>query len=146
MAGTFRPGGVYLSAGREEELEKKVVVRVILVVEDEALVRLVAEMTLRGQGYTTLSAGDVDEALAILQTPQRIDALFTDIYLKTAPLGGCSLAQQAMTLRPDLRVLYTTGNLPTDHMKSLFVQSAHFLPKPYSDEQLRDSMHGLLAA
>lgn len=146
MAGTFRPGGVYLSAGREEELEKKVVVRVILVVEDEALVRLVAEMTLRGQGYTTLSAGDVDEALAILQTPQRIDALFTDIYLKTAPLGGCSLAQQAMTLRPDLRVLYTTGNLPTDHMKSLFVQSAHFLPKPYSDEQLRVSMHGLLAA
>ena len=38
------------------------------------------------------------------------------------------------------------GNAATEHMKSLFVESAHFLPKPYSDEQLRDSMQGLLAA
>lgn len=120
--------------------------RVILIVEDEMLVRFVAEMTLHGEGYETLSAGDVDEALALLRTPQRIDALFTDIYLKTAPLGGCTLAQQALALRPDLRVLYTTGNRATEQMKSLFVESAHFLPKPYSDEQLRDSMHGLLAA
>ena len=118
----------------------------ILIVEDEMIVRLVAEMTLRGQGYKTLSAGDVDEALLLLRSPQHIDALFTDIYLKTAPLGGCTLAQQAIELRPDLRVLYTTGNAATEHMKSLFVESAHFLPKPYSDEQLRDSMQGLLAA
>lgn len=118
----------------------------ILIVEDEMIVRLVAEMTLRGQGYKTLSAGDVDEALLLLRSPQHIDALFTDIYLKTAPLGGCTLAQQAMELRPDLRVLYTTGNAATEQMKSLFVESAHFLPKPYSDEQLRDSMQGLLAA
>ncbi len=120
--------------------------RVILVVEDEMLVRLVAEMTLHGEGYETMSAGDGDEGLALLRSPPRIDALFTDIYLKTAPLGGCTLAQQALALRPDLKVLYTTGNRATEQMKSLFVESAHFLPKPYSDEQLRDSMHGLLAA
>ena len=110
------------------------------------LVRLVAEMTLHGEGYETLSAGVVEEALAILRTPQQIDALFTDIYLKAAPRGGCTLAQQALALRPELRVLYTTGNKATEQMKSLFVQSAHFLPKPYSDLQLRDSMYGLLAA
>jgi CheY-like chemotaxis protein len=123
-----------------------VVVPVILIVEDEMIVRLVAEMTLRGEGHKTLSASDVDEALVLLRSSQPIDALFTDIYLKSAPLGGCSLAHQAIELRPDLRVLYTTGNNATAQMKSLFVDSAHFLPKPYSDDQLRESIHDLLAA
>ena len=118
----------------------------ILIVEDEMIVRLVAEMTIRGQGYKTLSAGDVDEALELLRSPQHIDALFTDIYLKTAPLGGCDLAHQAIELRPDLRVLYTTGNSVTDKMKSLFVDGAHFLRKPYSHDQLRDFVEELLAA
>lgn len=132
--------------GVRHKRRKSVVLAVILIVEDEMIVRVVAEMTLQRQGYKTLSAGDVDEALALLRSPQHIDALFTDIYLKTAPLGGCTLAQQAMELRPDLRVLYTTGNAATAQMKSLFVESAHFLPKPYSDEQLRDSMQVLFAA
>ena len=118
----------------------------ILIVEDEMIIRLVAEMILQGQGYKTVSAGDVDEALSLLRSPRHIDALFTDVYLKTAPLGGCTLAQQALELRPDLRVLYTTGNVATQQMKSLFVDSAHFLAKPYSDDQLRDSMQVLLAA
>ncbi len=118
----------------------------ILIVEDEMIVRLVAEMTLGGAGHKTLSASDVDEALVVLRSSQHIDALFTDIYLKSAPLGGCSLAHQAIELRPDLRVLYTTGNHATAQMKSLFVESAHFLPKPYSDDQLRESIHDLLAA
>ena len=117
---------------------------VILIVEDEMLVRLVAEMTLQAEGYETLSAGDIDEAMTLLRSPQSIRALFTDIYLKTAPLGGCTLATQALALRPDLRVLYTTGNKATDQMKSLFVESAHFLPKPYMDGQLVRSMHSLL--
>ena len=82
-----------------ERRRKRVVMVLILIVEDEMIVRLVAEMTLRGQGYKTLSAGDVDEALLLLRSPQHIDALFTDIYLKTAPLGGCTLAHQAIELR-----------------------------------------------
>jgi hypothetical protein len=45
-----------------------------------------------------------------------------------------------------LRVLYTTGNSITDKMKALFVEGAHFLPKPYVEQQLQDSMEGLLAA
>jgi hypothetical protein len=45
-----------------------------------------------------------------------------------------------------LRVLYTTGNSPTDEMKSLFVDGRHFLPKPYSPEQLQSSVRGMLEA
>jgi CheY-like chemotaxis protein len=91
-------------------------------------------------------ASDVDEALELLQSPEHIDALFTDIYLKTAVQGGCDLANQAIKLRPGLRVLYTTGNVITDKMKSLFAQGAECLRKPYTQLQLQDSVEHLLAA
>jgi DNA-binding NtrC family response regulator len=118
----------------------------ILIVEDEVLIRLVAEMTIRDRGHQTLSAGDVDEALSILRSSQKIDALFTDIYLKAAIHGGCDLAQQAIELRPDLRVLYTSGNSVTDQMKSRFVEGSLFLPKPYTEHELQDSLQNLMAA
>jgi len=81
-------------------------------------------------GYETLSAGDMDEALLHLRSPQQIDILFTDIYLKTTVFGGCDLAQRAIELRPRLRVLYTTGNNITDKMKALLIEGMHFLRKP----------------
>ena len=118
----------------------------ILIVEDDAFIRELAEMTIQDWGYDTLSASDADEALLLLRSPQVIDALFTDIYLKTAVLGGCELAEQAIKLRPKLRVLYTTGNSITDKMKALFVEGAHFLPKPYTQHQLQNAVEELLTA
>jgi CheY-like chemotaxis protein len=119
---------------------------VILIVEDNVFIREVAEMMIQGLGHRTLSASDGAEALSLLRSPQHIDALFTDIYLKTAVLGGCELADQAIKLRPKLRVLYTTGNFVTDKMKALFVEGTHFLCKPYTQHQLQDSVENLLAA
>jgi CheY-like chemotaxis protein len=118
---------------------------VILVVEDDVFIREIAEMMIQDWGHDTLSASDVDEALSFLRSPQHIDALFTDIYLKTAMLGGCELAHQAIELRPRLRVLYTSGNSVTDKMKDLFVKGAHFLRKPYTPPQLQDCFAALLA-
>jgi DNA-binding NtrC family response regulator len=119
---------------------------VILIVEDDVFIREIAEMMIQDWGHQTLSASDVDEALIVLRTPQHIDALFTDIYLKAAVLGGCDLANQAIVLRPELRVLYTTGNSITDKMKARFTEGAHFLRKPYTQYQLQDSVAHLLAA
>jgi CheY-like chemotaxis protein len=101
---------------------------VILIVEDDIFTRDMAEMMIQEWGHETLSATDVDEALLLVKSPQHIDALFTDIYLKKAVLGGCDLARDAVKLRPELRVLYTTGNSPTDEMKSLFVDGRHARP------------------
>ena len=120
-------------------------VAVILIVEDDVFIREVAEMLIQDWGHQTLSAGDVDEALAILRSPQPIDALFTDIYLKTLVHGGCDLALQAIALRPGLRVLYTTGNTLTDKMKALLVEGTHFLSKPYTENQLQHSVKDMLA-
>jgi CheY-like chemotaxis protein len=119
---------------------------VILVVEDDVFVREFAEMVIQDCGHDTFLASDVDEALVRLRSPQHIDVLFTDIYLKKAVLGGYELAHQAIVLRPTLRVLYATGNFSTDKMKALFVKGAHFLCKPYSQSQLQASFAAVLAA
>jgi len=117
---------------------------VILIVEDDVFIREVAEMLIRDWGHQTLCASDVNEALAILRSPQHIDALFTDIYLKTLVHGGCDLALQAIALRPRLRVLYTTGNTLTDKMKALLVEGTHFLRKPYTQNELQESVKDML--
>ena len=77
---------------------------------------------------------------------RHIDALFTDIYLKAEIHGGCDIARQAILLRPGLRVLYTTANRVTDKLHALFAVGTHFLPKPYTEDQLGVSVHNLLAA
>ena len=127
-------------------MAEMVLMAVILIVEDDMFIRDDAETMIQDWGYDILSASDVDEALAILRSSQPIDALFTDIYLKKAVLGGYELARQAVKLRLNLRVLYTTGNTIDDEMKTLFVEGAHFLQKPYTHHQLQCSVAELLVA
>jgi DNA-binding NtrC family response regulator len=118
----------------------------ILVVEDDAFIREVAELMIEEWGHSTLSAGDVDEALLHLNSSIVIHALFTDIYLKKEMHGGFRLAQQAVKIRPRLRVLYTTGHLLTDEMQRLFIEGARCLRKPYTERELRDSVEHLVSA
>jgi CheY-like chemotaxis protein len=120
-------------------------VAVILIVEDDVLIREVAELLVDDLGHSTLSSGDMVEALQLLRSSRHIDALFTDIRLKSATLGGCELARQAIELRPQLRVLYTTGSALTEKMAALFVEGAYFLEKPYSEQQLQRSVEEMLA-
>jgi DNA-binding NtrC family response regulator len=119
---------------------------VILIVEDDVFICGMAEIMIEDGGHQALSASDVDGALSILRSPRHIDVLFTDIRLKTAALGGCELAREAIALRPELRVLYTTGNSFTDELKALFVEGARFLGKPYEQQGLQSSVAALLAA
>lgn len=123
-----------------------VLMAAILIVEDDVFIRDDAEMMIQDWGHNTLLASDVDEALSLLRSFQQIDALFTDIYLKRAILGGYELAHQAIKLRLNLRVLYTTSNTINDKTKAFFVDGAHFLPKPYTRLQLQNSVEALLAA
>jgi CheY-like chemotaxis protein len=138
--------GRFLIAAMMVVTAERVLMAVIMIVEDEVFIREIAELMIQDWGHHTLSASDIDEALALLRSPQHIDALFTDICLKTAVLGGYELAHQAMKLRPKLRVLYTTGNLITEKIKALFVEGAYFLRKPYSEHQLKHSIEELLTS
>ena len=71
------------------------VVAVILLVEDEDQVRVLAESFLQTAGHTTLSAGSIEQALALLSSPEPIDLLFIDLNLKGESEAGLSLAGRA---------------------------------------------------
>jgi DNA-binding NtrC family response regulator len=112
----------------------------VLLVEDEDQVRLLAESYLEEQGHKVLSAGTPEGALAVLQNESRVDILFTDLDLKGDIHAGINLANEAIRILPQLRVLYTTGRAITDGMKARFVAGAAVLEKPYTVDQLRMSL------
>jgi DNA-binding NtrC family response regulator len=123
---------------------------IVLVVDDEEQVRVLAESILQELGYQTLSAATIDQALALIRAEPSITLLFTDINLADDVEGGLvhpglELSQQALKLRPDLRVLYTTGAAVTDGMKALFVQGSDFLAKPYDMHQLSAKVAGMVS-
>jgi CheY-like chemotaxis protein len=90
----------------------------VLIVEDEEQVRVLAESYLREQGHRTLSAASPVEALPALGVADGIDLLFADIGLREDPHGGLDLAKEARRRKPDLKVLYVTGQAVTDGMKA----------------------------
>ena len=96
---------------------------VVLIVEDEAQVLVLAESYLQEHGHSTRTADTIEGALAILDN-ETVDVLFTDIGLHGNQHAGLELAKQARERRPDLKVLYTTEQTVTDGMKALFVDGA----------------------
>jgi CheY-like chemotaxis protein len=117
-----------------------------LLVEDDVFVRNIAAMMIGDFGHDTLPADDMEAALLFLRSARPIDALITDIRLKSAILGGFELAQHAISLRSKLPVLYVTGGSLTVEMSALFVEGGRFLQKPYSELQLQHCVESLLAA
>ena len=115
-----------------------------LIVEDELFIRHNAEWMIADLGHDTLVADDLASSLLHLSAPQHIDALFVDIRLAALALGGYDVANQAVDIRPGLRVLYTSGSLLTADMTGRFVGGGRFLQKPYSPEQLEASVDELL--
>jgi len=123
---------------------KKSLPPAVLVAEDEPTVRALEESIIAELGYETFSAANAREALAVLDDGAPITLLFTDINMPDGPdgLDGLELAQRAVELRPDLRVIYTTGGGLTDGMTALFVEGGTFLPKPFTREQLIAAIRG----
>lgn len=118
----------------------------VLIVDDEVFICSAAEIFVQELGHETLTARSITEALTHLQSANSIDMLFTDIRFQSNKNGGFELAQLAIGLRPKLLVLYTSGSSVTDDMGTLFVDGSHFLQKPYTQNQLQNSMEKLFAA
>ena len=112
----------------------------ILVVEDEAVVLVLAEGILKDAGHDTRTAIDRAEALAILDSGESFDLLFTDIHLKAEDHGGIELAQETVSRSPEVRVLYTTAGPVSDGMRALFVDDADLLLKPYTPANLIETV------
>lgn len=112
----------------------------ILVVEDDTLVRDYVVSQLSDLGYQIISAADGKQAMEILQSEQIIDLLLTDVVLPEG-LNGRQIAEQAIKLRPTLRVLYTSGyteNSIVHHGR--LDAGVLLLSKPYSREELANKV------
>jgi DNA-binding NtrC family response regulator len=119
-------------------------VGVVLMVEDEEQIRVLAESVLQEAGHTVIAATGADGAIALLQSDNPIDVLFIDLTLGGDPEAGLRVAQAAKAARSKLSVLYTTGAAVNEGMRALFVEPFLFLPKPYTFEQLTKSVAFLL--
>jgi CheY-like chemotaxis protein len=103
----------------------------VLIVEDDALVREYVVTQIGSLGYTTLAASNAAEALVIINGAERIDLLFTDVIIPGG-LNGRQLATEALTRRPELKILYTSGyteNAIVHHGR--LDAGVLLLPKPY---------------
>ena len=103
---------------------------VVLVVEDEAVVRLLVVELLNDLGYHALEAADGTGALRILQSSQRIDLLVTDIGLPG--LNGRQLADAAREKRPALKILFMTGYAENAASKSFLDEGMEIITKPFT--------------
>jgi DNA-binding NtrC family response regulator len=117
---------------------------VVLIVEDDEQVRMLAESILQEAGHETRSAATMTEAHAIIESDEKIDALFVDLTLLDHHEAGLHLAEAAVKRRPGLPVIYTTGRGVTDGMLALFVKPNVFLAKPYRAEQLLTAVANVL--
>jgi CheY-like chemotaxis protein len=116
---------------------------IILVVEDEERVRQLSVETLRELGYTVVQASDGAQALAVLTVQPRIDLLFTDIVMPD--MNGRRLADEARKMRPDLKVLYTTGYTRDAIVHNgVLDPNVTFVPKPFTIGQLAVKVRKML--
>ena len=109
--------------------------RVVLVVEDDALVRMSAVDMIEALGFSPLQAEDGPSALKILDSDERVDVLFTDVGLPG--MRGHELAELARKQRADLKVVFASGygeGLDTT------VTDAKHLGKPYEQDQLAEAL------
>jgi two-component system cell cycle sensor histidine kinase/response regulator CckA len=115
---------------------------VVLLVEDEAPVRAFAGRALRLRGYTVLEAADAEEALTLLDDPAlEVDVFVTDVVMPG--MDGPSWVRQARETRPNARVVFMSGyaedSLAEDQAR---IPNSVFLPKPFSLNQLAETVQG----
>ncbi|HEX4095738.1 MAG TPA: response regulator, partial [Caulobacteraceae bacterium] len=105
----------------------------LLVVEDDPQVLAVTVAVLRELGYETITAANAQAALDRLEAGEQIDLLFSDVVMP----GGCNgveLARRARTMRPDLKVLLTSGYV--GEAAAMTAEAFELIDKPYEQATL----------
>jgi two-component system cell cycle sensor histidine kinase/response regulator CckA len=114
----------------------------ILLVEDEDMVRAVAERALVRQGYHVLTAANGEEALELLGSAGPVDLLISDVMMPT--MDGPTLVAHARRLFPDLPILFMSGYAEETLRRSIDLDHVAFLPKPFSVRQLAEAARDAL--
>ena len=114
---------------------------IVLVVEDEILIRMSAIQMLEDSGFATVEAGNADDAMKILELRSDIRAVFTDINMP-GTFDGMRLARLIRGRWPPIHLIVTSGLiLPSADDLGVI---GRFIPKPYRMEDVITTLRGLL--
>ena len=115
---------------------------VVLVVEDEAMLRRVVALTLKREGFAVLEAGDGAEGLELLRSEAPIDVLLTDVRMPV--MDGYQLAEASLSLRPGMPVILMTGFTNEDMPDSIRRAAIPMIRKPFDFASLGGSIRQTL--
>jgi CheY-like chemotaxis protein len=113
---------------------------VVLLVEDEELLRAFAAWRLEGAGFEVVQAANAAEALELMNSRPDVDVLFTDVQMP-GPLDGIGLARQIHEQRPNVLLLITSGNVRPG--RGEIPDHGHFLAKPYRSQDVISEIDAL---
>src|SRR3954452_13131026 len=116
---------------------------VVLVVEDELLLRMNAVDVIEAAGFEVVAAADADEAIAILENRFDISVVFTDIQIPGS-MDGLKLAQAVRGRWPPIKIIATSGRVGVT--QNDLPAGGRFLAKPYSPNQITGVLRELIAA
>jgi two-component system cell cycle sensor histidine kinase/response regulator CckA len=116
----------------------------VLLVEDEPMVRAVAERALTRHGYTVITADNGEDALELIARGDPIDLLLSDVVMPG--MDGPTMVEQALKERPELKILFMSGYAEEQLRDSINIDNAHFLPKPFSVQELAEAAKRALGA
>ncbi|WP_434457686.1 response regulator [Stutzerimonas urumqiensis] len=118
--------------------------RTVLLVEDEPHILNLLSDYLAGEGYQVLEAADATQAFEVLATKPKLDLLVSDFRLPGG-VSGVAIAEPALKLRPDLKVIFISGYpIEIYESGSPIARSAPVLAKPFSLDSLRSQITRLL--
>jgi CheY-like chemotaxis protein len=115
----------------------------VLVVEDELFVREPIAEYLRDCGYHVLEAGDAQEAIALVESADNVDVVFSDVRMP-GDMDGFALAQWLRTNHPEVSILLTSGYYAIPNRSAGMVRDIKLIEKPYSQPQVARRIRALL--
>jgi two-component system, response regulator PdtaR len=116
--------------------------QVILVVEDDALLRMVAADTLEEHGFAVVEAANADAALKLLETRDDVRLLFTDIQM-AGSCDGMDLARQVHARWPNILLVITSGQIKPAEAE--IPDHGHFIGKPYREKDLLGEVNDMMS-
>jgi PAS domain S-box-containing protein len=117
--------------------------RVVLVVEDDNLVRRVTVARLKSLGYEVIEAADGPSGVELLEKRSDVELLFTDMVMPGG-MTGADLAGLAKLSRPELKILFTSGYAEPELVRETDSPSEQWLKKPYTVAELAHRIHAVL--
>jgi len=117
---------------------------VVLVVEDEVLVRMVIAEYLRDCDYMVIEAGSAVEAVALFKADVEVDVVFSDIQMP-GTMDGFALSKWVRQNRPGVKVILTSGAASAADKAADLCEDGPLLQKPYESEEVGRRIKQLLA-